>query len=210
MQHVRLLLAFTLSADANCIDVGAHAGAVLRELVRYAPNGRHIAFEPLPTMYGQLSAEFPTVDVRRAALSNRRGETSFTYVPELPGYSGFRERTYPRHVQTQEITVPVIDLDSALPPGYVPVLIKIDVEGAELEVLEGARATIGAHRPIVVFEHGRGAADHYATTPGAIHDLLFGELGLRIFDIDGGGPFDRAAFAASYERGALWTYVARA
>lgn len=209
LEHLRLLLAFTLAPDSNCIDVGAHAGIVLRQFLHYAPDGSHIAYEPLPALHAELVSAFPGVDVRRAALSNRRGEAEFTHVPELPAYSGFRERTYPRAAETERFTVRVEDIDSSLPPGYVPTLIKIDVEGAELEVLEGGAGTIGAHRPIVFFEHGRGAAEHYATAPGAVHDLLR-ELGLRIFDIDGNGPLGRGEFEVSFERGAVWTYVAHA
>ena len=36
-----------------------------------------------------------------------------------------------------------------LPP---PTVVKIDVEGAELAVLEGMRETIGAHRPAIICE----------------------------------------------------------
>jgi hypothetical protein len=49
-EHLRLLLAFSLPADANCIDVGAANGKVLAEITRLAPRGRHIAYEPLCRM----------------------------------------------------------------------------------------------------------------------------------------------------------------
>ena len=62
---------------------------------------------------------------------------------------------------------------------------------------------------MVVFEHGRGAAGHYGTRPEHVFDLLSGELGLRLFDLDGGGPYDRDAFVASFEGGRRWNYLAR-
>ena len=189
MEHLRLLLAFVLAAESNCIDVGAHAGMYLREIVRCASDGRHIAYEPLPHLNEQLIKDFPQVDVRLAALSNKSGEASFTHVKSNPGFSGFKQRTYPGEEQLELVTVNVESLDASLPDNYVPTLIKIDVEGGEQQVIEGAIKTIATHKPIVIFEHGRGAAEHYGTGPTDIFRLLCVQAGLRIFDLDGNGPY---------------------
>jgi FkbM family methyltransferase len=209
MEHLRLLLAVTLSPDSNCIDVGAHMGDVLREIIRCAPKGRHIAYEPLPEVNAQLVRSFPQVDVRLAALSNKSGLASFTHVRSNPGYSGFKQRTYPGEEQLEMITVRVEPLDSSLPRNYVPSLIKIDVEGGEQQVLEGAIGTIVRHKPIVIFEHGRGAAEHYGTGPADIFNLLCVEAGLRIFDLDGNGPYSLEDLSRTFEIGDRWNYVAR-
>ena len=208
MQNLRLLLAFVLSARSNCIDVGAHSGDVLREMVRCAPHGCHIAYEPLPHLNQELVRNFPQVDVRLAALSNRSGESSFTHVKSNPGYSGFRERTYPGEERLEVITVRVEPLDTSLALDYVPTLIKIDVEGGEQQVIEGAIRTIVTHRPVIIFEHGRGAAEHYGTGPGDIYSLLCEEAGLRIFDLDGNGPYSREDLIRTFELGNRWNYVA--
>src|SRR5713226_5292099 len=149
-QHLRLLLTFALTEDSNCIDIGAHKGGVLAEMVRVAPYGRHIAYEPLPHLHKYLVDHFPSVDVRLAAVSNEEGETSFTYVKNLPTMSGFRERSYPMKPQLEKMTVRTETIDGSLPVGYVPALIKIDVEGAEGLVIEGAIGTILKCKPIVV------------------------------------------------------------
>jgi FkbM family methyltransferase len=206
--HLKLLLAFALAEDSNCIDVGASVGEFLGEIARLAPEGRHIAYEPLPDHCAELARRFPQVDVRQAALSSGPGEASFRYVRSHPGMSGFRERDYPGKEEIEMLTVRVEDLDSALPDGYVPALIKIDVEGAEKGVIEGAIETIRTHRPIVVLEHGRGAAPHYDTRPSDIHGLLCEDAGLRIFDLDGGGPYGRDELERTFERGTYWNFVA--
>jgi hypothetical protein len=59
--------------------------------------------------------------------------------------------------------------------------IKIDVEGAELQVLRGATATIRRCRPVIVFEHGVGAADCYGTTPEQVYDVLTEDTDLRLW-----------------------------
>lgn len=206
-EHLRLLLSFLLARDSNCIDVGAHLGEALREMLRIAPAGRHIAFEPLPELHARLVQEFPEVDVRNTALSDHAGEASFTHVRTRPGYSGFRERTYPADEETETITVPVATLDGSLPEGYAPALIKIDVEGAEQQVLEGAMQTLSTFRPTLVFEHGT-AAREYGTKSETIFDLLADGAGLRVFDLDGHGPYGRAEFAAICERGKQWNFLA--
>lgn len=205
-EHLRLLMAFRLAEDANCIDIGAHAGVILREITRCAPKGRHIAFEPLPAFAEQLAREFPTVDVRNAAVSDHSGEAIFFVVPDDPMQSGLKPRST-ADANSTPITVAVEKLDDCLPEGYIPTLIKIDVEGGERQVLEGAMRTIVDHRPIVCFEHGPGAEHAYDTVPEQVYDLLVTRARMRIFDIDGNGPYDREKFIATYHE-PIWNFVA--
>jgi FkbM family methyltransferase len=178
-------------------------------MVRSSPAGHHIAYEPLPDFHRQLVPRFPPVDVRNAALSTESGERSFTYVRSLPTHSGFLPRKYPGPQELESITVRVEALDSDLPPGYAPAFIKIDAEGAEAEVIAGGIDTIRTAKPIVVFEHGKGAADAYGTTPDDVFELLCVQAGLRLYDIDGGGPLSKRLLADIYERNRIWTFVAR-
>jgi len=193
-QHLKAILTSVLTPDANCIDVGASAGDVLADIVRAAPNGRHIAFEPLPEFAETLARRFPTVDVRCVALSNTVGTRPFVHVKNLPAYSGLRERDYPDGVDLEHITVRTERLDDAIPPEYIPDLIKIDVEGAEYLVMDGARMTIARYRPIVVFESS-GVDNPYGTRLKDVHQLLCMEAGLRIFDLDGNGPYSYEEFS---------------
>jgi FkbM family methyltransferase len=206
--NMRLLLAFSLAADSNCIDVGSHDGRFLSEMVRIAPLGRHVAYEPLPPFFAKLTTDFPGVDVRRAALSNVNGTSDFTYVKNLPSYSGLRRRRYPSKPTIETITVRTVRLDDDLPRDYIPSLIKIDVEGAEQLVIEGAMETLKRHRPIVLFEHGMGASDYYGTSPSDIYRLLCDTAGLRIFDLDGYGPYSLPQLEAVYRRNDRWNFVA--
>jgi FkbM family methyltransferase len=204
----RVVLALVLRTDSNAIDVGANEGAVLDSIVRLAPNGRHLAYEPLPDLCERLSSRFPTVDVRCAALSDVAETTEFSYVLDAPAYSGLRQRAdLPAGVdRVQRIPVRTERLDDALADGYVPTLIKIDVEGAELQVLRGAVDTLERHRPFVLFEHGSGGADLYGTRPQDVYDLLDG-VGLRTFDLDGVGPYSREQFQAVFTE-PVWNFLA--
>lgn len=208
-KKLRLLLQSTLSPSSNCIDIGAYRGRVLAEIVRIAPHGRHIAYEPSPTAYRQLVARFPDVDVRQAAVSNQVGETSFTYVKGQPGRSGLQERALARSHQVEQFGVRLEKLDQNLPAGYVPAFIKVDVEGAERQVFEGAIETISRYKPLIVFEHGKGGAPHFGTEPRHIYELLHDEARLSIYDMDGTGPYSLSELEASFELDERWDYVAR-
>lgn len=207
-ENLRLLLAAVLTQDANCIDVGANIGSTLRCICAVAPEGRHIAYEPLPSLCLRLRSEFPTVDIRQAALSNHIGEEDFVHVTHLPSRSGLRRPDY-QGSQTETLRTGVETLDSALADDYVPALIKIDVEGAEQQVLEGARATILRYRPVIVFEHDPRWAAHYQSTPAGLYSFLNDELGLEVFDMDGAGPLDAALFTRLADDGRRWNFFAR-
>lgn len=164
-----------LTSTSNCIDVGAHRGSILKEILAVAPLGQHFAFEPLPDCYEYLESSFPTVSVHRMALADSAGESTFQQVTSSPEYSGLRRRRYDRPQEfVVEIKVQSELLDNVIPQLVKIDFIKIDVEGAELQVLQGAVKTIRRCRPTIVFEHGLGAADYYGTTPEMIYDFFSG------------------------------------
>ncbi len=205
-ERTALILSLALRSDSCCVDVGAHAGTILREMVRLAPRGHHIAYEPIPEMAHKLRAEFRGVDVRQAAVADRSGVTTFNHVLSVPAMSGLRQRDFGGPVDATTIEVQVESLDEAL-PDFVPTFIKIDVEGGELGVLQGAQRMLATHRPFVLFEHGKGASEYYGTTSTDVHDLL-AETGLRIFDLDGGGPYSAAQLTEEFDRNARWNWLA--
>jgi len=211
--HMRRLLAFVLARDSNCVDVGANHGTVLADITRIAPAGRHVAFEPIPQLCEELRRAYPDVEVRQAALYNVAGESTFSHVHgSADGWSGLRFRPLPagEDAMVEEISVRLEVLDQVLDPDYRPALVKIDVEGAELQVLEGSLRTLRTHRPIVIFEHGTGSAEAYGTAPNDVFELLDGELDFRIFDLDGGGPYGVDEFIRTYYASERVNFVAHA
>ena len=210
-ENMRLLIGSSLEPDSNCIDIGAHTGAVLEEIVKAAPRGRHIAFEPIPELCVGLRKRFPQVEVRCAAVSSHRGSATFAYLPDVPEWSGLKLRALPDGTEprAEQIEVRLEALDEVLPESYRPSLIKIDVEGAEEAVLRGAMQTLRRHHPIVLFEHGVGSADVYGTMPGQIHELLTEELGYEIYDLDERGPYPREEFERVFWANEQVNFVAR-
>jgi FkbM family methyltransferase len=194
---IRAVLAGVLGNEATYVDVGANRGQVLREAVRVAPRGRHIAFEPIPRLAAEVARVFPQVDCRPLALGARAETAQFCHFTELDGWSGLLrrpeisdERGRPEYIPVQ---VSTLDVELA---DLTPSVLKIDVEGAELDVLEGGRSLLSRARPVVIFEHVAQASTLYGAAPEAPWDLLT-ELGYEIFSVTGDGPFTRAAFAGA-------------
>jgi FkbM family methyltransferase len=211
MANMRRLIAFGLRPDSCCVDVGAHRGAILGEIVRVSPHGRHVAYEPIPALAAGLRRTFPGVDVREAALSNHSGSSTFEHVRgTAEGCSGFVVCTAPPDYldDVEQIEVRLERLDDTFSADAPLALIKIDVEGAEQQVLEGAIATLGRTRPTILFEHTFAASNAYGTQPADVFDLLREEIGLRVFDINGNGPFTTAEFDELSRRGDPINFVA--
>jgi FkbM family methyltransferase len=160
-----------------------------------APRGRHVAFEPIPTLAAEVARTFPSVDCRQMALGAAPGTAEFCHFRALDGWSGLRrspvvsdERGDPEY-----ISVKVSTLDAEL-GDLSPAVVKIDVEGAELDVLEGGRSLLTRAKPLLIFEHVASASALYEAAPVAPWDLL-AELGYEVLSVTGDGPVTRAAFA---------------
>jgi hypothetical protein len=82
-------------------------------------------------------------------------------------------------------------------------------DNEHLRVVPATALDHARHRPVVVFEHGVGAADYDGTRPEQVHELLVERAGLRLFDLDGNGPLGRDEFAESFAQAEIWNYLAR-
>lgn len=192
---MRAVLASALRNDSTYVDIGTNRGQVLGEALRAAPRGHHIAFEPIPALAAELAASFPQVETRRLALGVVAGSAEFCYFRKLDGWSGLRRSPEISDVRgdPEQITVQVSTLDLEL-ADVRPDVIKIDVEGAELDVLTGGRTVLGDAKPLVVFEHVSSAAALYGSSSAAVWDLL-SELDYEVLSVTGDGPVTRAAFS---------------
>lgn len=167
-----------LPKNGVCIDVGAHKGLILDKCIRQCPDGWFIAFEPIPQMAALLRRKYHAdkrVTVHELALSADNQPTTFYIDTTFPGRSSLNARD---SAAVAEVSVRCARLDD-LAQNVTPHIIKIDVEGAELSVLQGAQETLGRTKPLVIFEHGLGGADHFGTRPEQVYDVLAG-CGLRV------------------------------
>jgi FkbM family methyltransferase len=157
-----------LHRAGTIVDAGAHEGRFTLELAKL-PSSQIVAFEPLPPTFARLQQAIsaawngqipPHVTLRQEALAERSGTTTIA-APRVAGvlqeewasiskdYEALRQAD-PRIDAVENWTVPLLRLDDA---GLTDVTaIKIDVEGAELEALRGAEATLRRWRPCLSIE----------------------------------------------------------
>ncbi len=207
-EHLRVVMAAVLRSESSCIDVGANDGAFVEEFRRLAPDGQHLAIEPIPALAESLRDRFPDIEVHQCALSDRKGTREFFVEQSAPTRSGFVRQQGAG--EARSIAVEVKRIDDIVPREREIALIKIDVEGAEEEVLRGAAETLSRCRPLVALEHGASAVRNYGTSHGTIHRLLAG-YGLALFDMDGNGPLSAGEFDRLADPpGKRWNFLARA
>ncbi|MBI4374669.1 MAG: FkbM family methyltransferase [Deltaproteobacteria bacterium] len=136
-------------------DIGSHNGyySVLSALKE--KGARIFAFEPLPE-FAQiietiaLRNKFTTIKVQNEALSDKAGLSNF-HRAESPNASSFY--LSPQSPPTQSFPIETTTLDSFCTSNNIHDidLIKIDVEGAEIEVLEGGRNVLSRSRTAELF-----------------------------------------------------------
>jgi FkbM family methyltransferase len=203
-RQLKFLMRATLTPTSNCIDVGAAQGDILREMVLMAPQGQHTAFEPIPAAWKALKVRFPTVEIHGIALSNQAGDAEYHIADDAP-LSGLQQRDW-LGASYETITVPVARLDELVPAGKEVDFIKIDVEGAQVRVLQGATRVLEEHHPLLWIEHGDKSAGAHGTTRRDLWNLLT-DYDYRVFTADGDGPLSWEEFdSAGVKR--LWTYLA--
>ena len=140
------------------VDAGANKGAYVYWLQRaVGPTGRVLAFEPQPALAAYLERAkqalgWSNVDVRDVALSDHSG-TSVLHVPGTGASPGASlEPGAIASVAGRTFECAVDTLDRQL-EGQPPLrFLKVDVEGHELALFRGARATLERNRPHLLFE----------------------------------------------------------
>jgi FkbM family methyltransferase len=176
--------------------------------------GRVHAFEPLPRAAARLREEVAALEastcgfvtVHEAALSCQSGRRPFIAVQEAPEYSGLRRRRYDCPVTIEQIEIDVHTLDDYADRFRNVAYIKIDVEGAELEVLQGARFLLARDRPVISFEFGDNSIIEYPYDSRDMFGFL-SDLGYSVIGITG-EALDLAGFVECSRRQHIWDYLA--
>jgi FkbM family methyltransferase len=149
-----------LHAPVRVCDVGAHKGHWSLMLARLCPSVRHVALlEPQPQLQAELArlafpervevAIVPVAADRAAGTATLHGSTASA---SLLAPAAAQTRLFPGSIDAASVEVRTEPLDAMYARTGLPwpVLVKIDVQGNELAVLEGAPETLSRATALVV------------------------------------------------------------
>ncbi|KWX56720.1 FkbM family methyltransferase [Mycobacterium sp. NAZ190054] len=186
---IPMLCSRFLRAGGTAIDVGASWGMFTYHFARLVGTaGTVYSYEPHPAnvkVLQKLADVNPAVRFRLAAVSDVAGEADLL-VPKshhrlvtaqsslTHGFDGLAR------VEVQKMAVPTVVLDDEIPDDGAVDFMKVDVEGHELNVLNGARSMIDRHRPPLLVEIEQ---RHISFPIGEVFDTIQG-LGYQLFYLD--------------------------
>jgi FkbM family methyltransferase len=187
---------FPAGRPITLVDVGASAGDFTATVTEHCGVTRALLAEPMPLRCRQLEARYPDPRfvIRQCAVSDSTGSAQFdilnadyssSILPVLPAVGGSGERLDLR--VKERIAVDVRTLDELVPAagldGVID-LLKIDTQGAELQVLRGATAILPRVRIIWTEVSFRALYEGSALFPD-VHAFL-GTQGFRLYSIHEG------------------------
>jgi len=179
------------AADGGLVvDIGANVGYYAVELGKIlGEKGKLIACEPIPESFEQLEGNVQLNSIQhkvscyQIAISNFHGSLTL-YKPEISGSSASSARNLHPTESSIELEVPVTTLDTLLNSLNIQncELIKVDVEGAELMVIQGALDSVKRFKPVIFLELLRKWSAQFNYTPNELLEILL-PLGYRCFAV---------------------------
>lgn len=150
--YVLKLLQRVVKPDFICLDIGANLGTISLAMSHLAPKGRVYAFEPSSVNYPYLVRTITDNGIRnieplQLGVYDRNVTLYFHEVSAGGGWSHIESRQTSPADPSNIITCVTLD-DWVQTKGLERIdLLKVDVEGSESEVLQGARQTIQRFNP---------------------------------------------------------------
>jgi len=156
--------AFNGEGNKIILDIGANEGYYTLFMKKYNPNANIIALEPIPKTYNILKKnvlgnKIKNVKLLKKALTDKTGKTVFEFVPEVSAISstnmGLQDRPWLEKSRIKTINVDSVTLKELFQKfklDYVDIL-KLDVEGSELKILENSKDILNKIKKIVIEYH---------------------------------------------------------
>lgn len=192
MAETEFLKAVT-QEDGVILDIGANCGWYALALAKHCPAVQIHAFEPIAHTHEILQRNirhngFSNIETHRLAFSNQEATLEFLYTANCSGATSLVLAGQPDSLENLEkISCPATTLDLfCARNALAPQIIKCDVEGAELMVIQGGEETIAAHKPVILIELLRKWARQFDYHPNDVVTLL-GRHGYQAYTLGNEG-----------------------
>ena len=167
-----MFLLHLLRKDDHFVDIGANVG-VYSILASAEIGANTLSIEPIPSTYETLSRNLE-MNVRNTSkralnigLGKQKGQLFFTQTLDTVNH------VLPDGAQRDNaISVEIFRLDDIIKEDQLPILVKIDVEGFELEVLQGAGNILQDIRLKAIIIELNGSGERYGFKDDDVHQLL--------------------------------------
>ncbi len=150
------------------VDGGANVGIMaLLGATTVGPAGRVVACEPSPGTMEMLQANadqnsFDGLELHRLALADRAGKARFVVFEEGSGLASFA----PEADGGTEVETTISTLDELTSPFRERVaVVKLDIEGAEVKAIRGARSLVAEAQPVFLIEVEPGHLARQGSSP---------------------------------------------
>lgn len=183
------------------LDIGANVGVYSLFFSKLWPQASIYSFEPSQTVYGRLLHNIqlngcPNLHSFNCAVGSKMGLIDF-YEPEGHLSNGSLDREFASIFADQVVCNKVIILNGcelqSLVQNLHPVLLKVDVEGAEPEVIRSLEPLITSTWPDIVLEV-------LPRTASELNTIRFLREGYSLYHLTSQGPVSRESFLAGSER----------
>lgn len=172
------------TSATRMLDVGANVGAYSVTAAAYCPDLERIdAFEPAPVAFDELCQNLVLQPDRqrftahRVAAAATAGTGRFRVYGDMHGANRLASARPANERDVETIEVELVPLDSLVDSSGETLMMKIDVEGAELDVLAGARRVFDDNRCLLQIEtldeHGTSEVEALLRGYGYVRVLHF-------------------------------------
>jgi FkbM family methyltransferase len=192
-----------LTSNSVCFDIGAQIGYISIEMALIAKEGVVHAFEPEATNVNRLTNNirlnhFTNINIIPRAVSNYSGTLKLYLSSD---HNSGTHSTVPTvtNVSEQFVEIPCITLDEYVTQNSITRLdvIKIDVEGGELEVIQGACETLKSLKPTIIMEMADSLQESRNFSSKKFK-ILLSEFGYSAYTLSHSGRLIPSAFDAAH------------
>jgi FkbM family methyltransferase len=158
------------------VDVGCKFGLYPQTLKNIIPQERFHCFEPVPSHCKLLRKKY--TNVYEMALGDKKTHQTFYFNKTYKSHSGLT--TSEGDIEKFDVRVDTLDNQNIKDVSFI----KVDVEGHEPYVIQGAYKTINKYKPYIIFEFSEIMSTRYGYDVEFMFDV-FDRIGYEIYDFYG-------------------------